>query len=351
MKGAKKAPASFDPDAAAVPGSGVFGLSDSPERARVVLLPVPVEATTSYGGGASRGPAAILAASRQVDLYDAETGRPYEAGIAWLQADRRVSRLDRDAKRLAKPIVARGGPSGSKALQRAAVRISDLGARVNDAVRRIAREWIGRGKLVGVVGGDHSAPFGAIEAQAERHPGLGILHLDAHADLRDAYEGLTWSHASIMHNVATRLPGVARIVQVGIRDLSGTEAAMIRSSGGRIRTWFDPDLQRSLLGGTAFSELAKRIVDDLPDAVYLSFDIDGLDPALCPHTGTPVPGGLSFAQATYLLRAVVESGRRIVGFDLCEVAPGPRGDEWDGNVGARLLYKMIGWALLSLRRS
>jgi agmatinase len=150
-----------------------------------------------------------------------------------------------------------------------------------------------------------------------------------------------------MHNVATRLTDVARIVQVGIRDLSETEAATIRGSGGRIRTWFDPDLQRSLHEGRAFADVAKRIADDLPDLVYLSFDIDGLDPSLCPHTGTPVPGGLSFAQATHLCRAVVESGRRIVGFDLCEVAPGPRGDEWDGNVGARLLYKMIGWALRS----
>jgi agmatinase len=139
-------------------------------------------------------------------------------------------------------------------------------------------------------------------------------------------------------------------VQVGIRDYSDEEDETIRANPDRVRVHFDPDLRRALFDGESFSRVAGRVVADLPREVYVSFDIDGLDPALCPHTGTPVLGGLSFAEVSALLRTVVESGRRIVGFDLNEVAPDPEGrSEWDGNVGARVLYKEIGFALMSQR--
>ncbi len=334
----------FDPNAAAGPDSGIFGLPHTPEEAKVVLLPVPFEATTSYGGGTSEGPAAVLSASKQVDLFDVETGRPYASGIAMLDEPSDVRAWNDQAKALAAPIIADGGvtPKTQKALDE----VNRLCERMNDWVYQTARAWLSRGKLVGLIGGDHSTPFGSIRAHAEKYPGLGVLHLDAHADLRDAYEGFTWSHASIMHNVATRIPQVGKIVQVAIRDLGEAEHEMITSSKGRIVTFFDADLQRKTFDGVPWARQVDEIVQALPRQVYLSFDIDGLDPTLCPHTGTPVPGGLSFAQANALVAGVVRSGRQIVGLDLNEVAPDPDGGEWDGNVGARLLYKMIGWALL-----
>ncbi len=339
---------SFDPSGAAV-HDGVFGLPHSPDDAGVVLLPVPWEATVSYRAGTADGPAAVLAASRQVDLFDRETGRPYEAGIAMLAVPAEVRAWSDEARRHALPVIERGGPGDDPALRAAVAAVDAAGERLDARVRAEAAEWLGRGKRVGLVGGDHSSPFGLIEAVAERHPGVGILHVDAHADLRDAYEGFARSHASIMHNVHHRLGGVSRIVQVGIRDFGEDEDRLIRGSGGRIRTYFDADLQHALAAGETWRDLVGRIVAELPREVHVSFDVDGLDPALCPHTGTPVPGGLSFAQASLLLRGVVESGRRIVGFDLDEVAPGPGDDEWDGAVGARLLYKLIGWMLLSQR--
>jgi len=203
------------------------------------------------------------------------------------------------------------------------------------------------GHIVGVIGGDHAVPLGCIAAHAARYPGMGVLHLDAHADLRVAYEGFTYSHASIMHNVLAEVPGVARLVQVGIRDFGEAEFVAIEAGGGRVRTFFDAELARRRFDGEPWSSVVREIVDALPQHVYLSFDIDGLDPTLCPHTGTPVPGGLQFQEACALIAAVARSGRTIVGFDLCEVAPGPDGDEWDGNVGARLLYKMVGATLRS----
>jgi agmatinase len=215
---------------------------------------------------------------------------------------------------------------------------------MNGWVYDTTKTWLKKGKLVGVIGGDHSTPFGCIRAVAEQHPGLGVLHLDAHADLRDAYEGFTWSHASIMFNVVQRVPQVAKLVQVGIRDFGEAEHAVIQGSSGRIHTFFDARLARARLDGMPWREMVDAIVAELPREVYLSWDIDGLDPTLCPHTGTPVPGGLTFHQAVGLLEGLARAGKRIVGFDVNEVAPGPD-DEWDGNVGARLLYKMIGWAL------
>jgi len=326
-------PKDFDPDAAAGEGSGIYGLPFSPEESHVVIVPVPFEATTSYGGGTSNGPAAVLEASRQVDLFDHETGRPYAAGIAMLDVPKNVLRWNREAKALA-----HGKRPNPK-------KVNAYGERVNAWVYEETRALLDAGKMPVILGGDHSVPFGAIRAYEEHYPGLGILHLDAHADLRDAYEGFTWSHASIFHNVMTRLGGVRKLVQVGVRDLGQAERAMIDDSKRRIVTFYDADLAARKESGVPFSKIADEIVAALPKNIYLSWDIDGLDPTLCPGTGTPVPGGLSWNEAIGLLRAIKRSGKRIVGLDLCEVAPGET--EWDANVGARLLYKMIGFALLT----
>jgi agmatinase len=341
----------FDPDAAAAPGSGIFGLPFTPRQSRIIVLPVPFEATTSYGGGASRAPAAVLRASRQVDLYDRETGRPWDEGIAMLPVPGRVLAWNREAKRLAAGVIAAGGETaGSARLARALARVNAIGGALNAWVRRETVAILAAGRVPVILGGDHSVPFGAIEACAGRWPGLGILHFDAHCDLREAYEGFTWSHASIFHNVMTGIPAVGRLVQVGVRDMGEREEELIRRSHGRIRLHHDAALAARLAAGATWASLVRGIVAALPNTVYVSFDIDGLDPSLCPHTGTPVPGGLSFHQAAQVLLAVARSGREIVGADLCEVSPGPRGDEWDANVGARVLYKLIGAIALSRRR-
>jgi agmatinase len=335
----------FDPNAAMI-GGGIYGLPHTPDEAEVVLIPVPWEATVTWGTGTRNGPQAILDASRQIDLQDRETGTPYERGIAMLPIPKDLAAKSDEARRLAEPVVAAGGPVNPE-LAKAVERVDALCEEMNAWVYNQAEVWLEKGKLVGAVGGDHSIPYGLIRAMSERHPGMGILHFDAHADLRNAYEGFTWSHASIMYNVVERLPGVAHLVQVGIRDFSPGENELIEGYD-RIQTFFEDDLRARLLDGETFSSLASEIVAALPETVYVSFDIDGLDPKLCPHTGTPVPGGLAFAEATAVIRRVASSGRKIVGFDLNEVAPDPRGESmWDGNVGAHLLYKMIGFGLMT----
>ncbi|MDA1265366.1 MAG: arginase family protein, partial [Planctomycetota bacterium] len=208
------------------------------------------------------------------------------------------------------------------------------------------------GVLPIVLGGDHSAPLGAMRVCAERHPGLGVLHFDAHADLRDAFEGLRYSHASILFNLLEETPEVARLVQVGIRDLGEAERGRI-DEDPRITALFDPDWARAKLAGDNRRVLIREHLDLLPQEVYLTFDVDGLDPSLCPNTGTPVPGGFDWHEAMLWLEELVSSGRRVVGCDLCEVSPGPAGDPdgqgWDAIVGSRLLYRMLGAALATRR--
>jgi agmatinase len=333
----------FDPNAAAAPDSGIFGLSCSEDDAAIVLAPVPFAATVSYGGGAELGPQAILAASRQVDLYDLHNGRLWERGIHLQAPDPRVRSAHDRARALARPIIERGGAGPT---DRAAVaEIDAAGQLVNDVVAAATSRLLRMGRVPGIVGGDHSVPYGAIRAVAEHHGEIGILHVDAHADLRERYEGLQWSHASIMANVLRGVPGVVRLVQVGIRDFSEGELRLSQEAGGRVITHFDAEWRRRQFCGATFDALCQEAIAALPPAVYISFDIDGLDPALCPNTGTPVPGGLQFAEAVHLLEVLVDSGRRIVGFDLVEVAPGQNGGEWDANVGARILYKLCGFAL------
>ena len=341
-------PRNFNPNSAAADGSGIYELPCSLKESRVVLIPVPVDMTTSYGGGASAGPRAILAASRQVDLYDFGAGRVYEAGVFMTSESVEIRRLNQEGKRLSPDIIRRGGEiSGSVRFKRQLRRVNEIGTRVNKIVYSAARALLAQERIVGVVGGDHSVAFGLIQACAEKFPGLGVLHIDAHCDLRKAYEGFEWSHASILYNVVSKISKVKRVVQVGVRDFCEEELKLIKTSRGRVITHFDENLQRQKFEGNSWKQISTRILRDLPAQIYISLDIDGLNPSLCPHTGTPVPGGLSFEEAVYLIAAVAKSRRRIVGFDLNEVAPGPAGDAWDANVGARLLYKMIGWTLRS----
>jgi len=343
--------ASFDPDAAAT-GDGLFGLDTRVEDAKLVVIPVPFDATTSYRPGTASGPAAVLEASKQVDLEDLQYGPIWKAGFAMLPIPKDIAALSKSARRAAEPVIAAGGAQpGNRTHAKALDAVNAASERVHGYVAREAERILDRGAIPALLGGDHASPFGLIAELSTRHPGMGILQIDAHADLREEFEGFRWSHASIFHNVMTRLPGVGRLVQVGIRDFGMREREFVEQSKGRVRCYYDQHLRdRQFAGGAkgSWSAICTEIVKALPREVYISFDIDGLTPDQCPHTGTPVPGGLSFAEMAHLLDTLARSGKRVVGFDLCEVAPGPSGD-WDANVGARALYKLLGCTLRSNR--
>jgi agmatinase len=199
---------------------------------------------------------------------------------------------------------------------------------------------LNKGKIVAVLGGEHSTPFGLINAIDKLNKPFGILQIDAHADLRNAYEGFDQSHASIMFNAIESCKNLIKLVQVGIRDIAESEVELIHSSNGLIETFFDWDLKAQHYQGVNWHDQVTQIIATLPENVYISFDIDGLTPSLCPNTGTPVVGGLELEQVNYLIFELVKSGKKIVGFDLNEVAPGTT-DDWDANVGARALWNLV----------
>ncbi|MCB0357839.1 MAG: agmatinase family protein, partial [Bdellovibrionales bacterium] len=228
-------------------------------------------------------------------------------------------------------------------LQQALQIVNEECHKMVEYIHYTAQDYLQQDKLVGVIGGDHSSPLGLIKALSEKYAGeFGILHIDAHADLRQAYQGFEHSHASIMYNVLQLPQAPQRLVQVGIRDFCVEEKKLI-DNDERITTYFAPQIFSQHYQGKTWQQQCEEIVQQLPQKVYISFDIDGLDPLYCPNTGTPVPGGLSFSHVEHLLRVLKRSQKQIIGFDLCEVAPDPQGlDEWDGNVGARILYKLCG---------
>lgn len=341
----------FDPNAAALKDSGIFGLPFTPEESHLVLIPLPWEATTSYGGGASFGPQAILQASKQVDLFDIDLGNFYESGIVMLPESDDLKQWNQTAKNAAKIVIAAGGVADTLEAKEAVALVNQYSQQVNDYVYTQTKYWLDQGKVVGIVGGDHSVPYGAIVAYLEKYPNMGVLHIDAHADMRDAYEGFEYSHASIMHNVMTNTK-LSKLVQVGIRDFCEEEFDFIQEHSAKIKTFFDLQLAEQKMEGKSWAALCDEIIHHLPEEVYISFDIDGLDPRFCPHTGTPVPGGLEYVEILLLIKKVALSGRTIVGFDLNEVSLGntlldaiDTAAEWDANVGARILYKLSGWAL------
>jgi agmatinase len=338
----------FDPSGVGNVQGDIFGLPFTPEESELVLIPVPWEVTVSYSAGTAAGPEAIRQASYQLDLFDPAIENAWQLGIVmepssadWLQTSREL----RHKTGSYITWLEGGGQDLSPETTRAL--LSEVNHKSEELLQWLKAKclaYLKAGKMVGIVGGDHSAPLGFLHALAEQHEEFGILQIDAHADLREAYEGFQYSHASIMFN-ALKLKPVKKLVQVGIRDVGESEAEMAHFSNGRIITFYDYWLKEACYAGATWKKQCKKIVAQLPQKVYISFDIDGLDPKLCPGTGTPVPGGLAFEQAIYLLKALVKSGREIIGFDLCEVAPG--GDEWNGNVGARLLYKLCNWMAVS----
>ena len=342
-------PIEFDPDGVGVNTGTYFGFPFEPERAALVLISAPWDVTVSYGAGTVYAPDALIEASTQLDFYDPLAPGEWRRGIATADVDYGLLECSERLRADAEKVIAHlegGGSAGDDYAARRIRRIDEGCAAMNESVRSQAERWLGAGKLVGLVGGDHSTSYGMIRALGAHCPEFGVLHVDAHCDLREAYEGFAFSHASVMFNVLRDVPQVVKLVQVGVRDFSEAEANLAAASGGRIERFDDMALAAAAFEGETWGAQCRRIVGRLPQRVYVSFDIDGLSVENCPHTGTPVNGGLSFNQAVYLLDRLVDSGRTIVGFDLVETVPAADG-KIDAVTGARMLWKLCGQTLKS----
>ena len=266
----------------------------TPDSAFFHMLPVPLEASVSYGGGTAKGPCAILEASDQLELWDGESV-PAELGIhTWPAVD----------------------CSGE---------IQTVLGRIESAVARI----LDYGGLPIILGGEHTVTYGALAALAEKYGRFGVVQFDAHADLRDSYEGNRWSHACVMCRAVKEL-GLP-LVQFGVRALCLEEVATRREHGVEL-------LDAATLAASSMPE--ELLPPDFPERIYLTFDVDGLDPSIMPATGTPVPGGLGWYEALRLAERALR-GRRVLGMDVVELAPVP-GMHMADFTAARLVYALMG---------
>ena len=332
----------FDPNVVGNPNNNIFGLPFSEEESSLVLLPVPWEVTVSYGAGTSRAAEHIWKASIQVDLLDTDVPDGWKKGFYLRETNKKIllkSDYLRKEAELFIDYISKGEIVGdNKFMCKSLKEINEGGVMLNNWVYEQTSELLKQGKLVGLIGGDHSTPLGYIKALAEKHGDFGILQIDANCDLRKSYEHFTYSHASIMYNVLAEVDAVQKIVQVGIRDFCEEEWNNIQNSNGRVVTYFDKDIKARQYEGQTWKQITDEIVEQLPQLIYISFDIDGLDPKLCPNTGTPMQGGFESEEVLYLFKKIVESGKQLIGFDLVEVGVGET--DWDSNVGAHLLWRM-----------
>lgn len=341
IKSKRQKIASFDESAAAEKNGHLFGLPFTPEEADVVIIPVPWEPTVSYRGGTSKAPAAILEASYQIDVFNSAIPDAWHHGIAMIDAHPWIIEHNTELCADARAYRTLDDSFFAKARAHLLHDINNGGKKLTELVRMTSIHFLLAGKIVGVLGGDHSSPLGLMQALALHHGEYGILHIDAHLDLRNAFEGFIYSHASIMQN-ARAIPEITHFVHVGVRDFCKEEFEHMIREKNRHQIFEDSYLKAMQFEGRSWRKLCDEIVHLLPQNVYISFDIDGLDPKYCPHTGTPVPGGLEWEQTFYLIRQIVRAGKTIVGFDLCEVAPGPGNpaEDWDSSVGARALWQL-----------
>jgi agmatinase len=266
------------------------------ERAQVVILPIPYEQTTTYGTGTKEGPQAIIAASRHMELYDEELDfEAFRLGIHTLREIETVA-------------------SGPQAML--------------ERITEVTRDLLRRGKFVIGLGGEHTISFGLVRAFAERFPGLSVLQFDAHADLRDTYQGTPYNHASVLRRISELVPAV----QVGIRSLSREEADWVKARGKKL--FYAAEVLTS-------PAIATEIGDALTDDVYITICLDGLDPSIMPAVGTPEPGGLGWYDVLRIVRRVAET-RHVVGFDVVELFPMP-GNIAPDFLAAKLVYKVLGY--------
>ena len=328
-----------------------FGTEVSFEEADLVLIPAPWEATASYNSGTSKGPELIRAASSQLDFFRPYFNISYNHRIHFEQSDSLIESLNKIAKTWAKEIQAhwienKTAPNEKEKL---------LNEKVNQASQNVLN-WLydkssrafHKGKIPALAGGEHSVSEALIRLMGEQyHKDYGILHIDAHADLREAYQGFKHSHASIMRNVLNSSYAPKKLIQVGVRDFCETEYQQIKTDS-RIECFFDEETSSRLFTGETWSHICQEIIEQLPPNIYVSLDVDGLFWSYAPGTGTPVPGGLSFNQTLFLLSEIKRQNKKLIAFDVVETSPGSVSNslsEWNGNVSARLIYYLAGLAL------
>ncbi len=326
----------FDPNGVGLNNGNFIGLPFDYDTSDIILFPVPWDVTVSYRAGTNQGPKNILEASYQLDLFLENDPYNWKKGIYFSPIPEEILSLNQQYRSLAEQHIERlenGDDVIIKDVNKINLACQTLNKWVYDETKKILED----GKKIILIGGDHSTPLGYLKSLAEKYSDFGILQIDAHCDLRNSYEGFMYSHASIFYNALQEIPNVKHITQIGIRDFCEEENNFIKNDN-RVFLHTDYSIRKKLFEGISLDKIFDEILDKLPNHIYISFDIDGLNPSLCPNTGTPVPGGFHFNEIIFLIEKLKGKNKNIVGCDLCEVGGNA---EWDGNVGARIIYQLM----------
>lgn len=335
----------YNPAEASNADLGLFGIPQTFENAKICIIPVPYEVSVSYRPGCALAPKLIKEESVQLDLYHPHLEQAWKYAPFLLEENKKIYKLNKIFRVKARKHIKRV-ELGKEPKQKKLEQINKVCKEVCCSVFEQSLDLLDKGKIPAVLGGDHSSALGVVAALAEHHDGFGILQIDAHMDLRKAYQGFDLSHASVMYN-ALGIKNVAQIVQIGVRDFSEEEYDFA-SRSGRVSFLTAEEITNQKQEKLSFAEIVEKEIAKLPQKVYISFDIDGLDLSYCRGTGTPVPGGLSYNEAIFLIDLVWKSGREIIGFDLCEVAA-EKGSIIDLSTAARVLFRLSIASYISLK--
>lgn len=339
----------FDPNAVGNPQSNIFGLPFTEDNARLIIQPVPWEATVNIFPGTARCINSIIRHSANIDLLWKACPNIWKQGIFIREASQKIllksDYLRKEAELLVGYTCCGKAVCDNEFMQKNLKEINSGGAYLNTWVYDHTKDIMDKGKLAALLGGDHSISLGFIQALSEKYEDFGILQIDAHCELRKTYEGFVFSHACVMRNALDKVSQVSKLVQIGTREFCNEEYAYLQDNPTRIKTFFDDDIKDRQYQGQSWYTIAEEIVNELPKYTYVTFDIDGLKPYYCPSTNTPVVGGLEYDQVKTIFKLMKEQGKTIIGLDLCKIGNGRVGT--DAQIGAHILWDLCNQYLYS----
>ncbi len=332
----------FNPSDQAMPGK-IFGMPHSKDDAMMHVFPINSAITVSGTEGAENGPDGLLEGSACIELFNKNYRRDaYLPGMYLLEKDNAIGDLHKKGRNIFLELI-----KTDLEIARTfdADKVNEFCELLNSRVENWIKKSLDDGHIVAAIGGCHGSIYGAVAAHAKKYKDFTLLMIDAHLDLRKAYEGVTYSHASVMWNILNNIPEVKHLVCVGIRSYGLDEYDFVRDNRNRVSVYYADDMQESQDKKSAsWRDICQIIVNSIPtEDVYLSFDHDGFEVHLCSSTGTPVPGGLSMWQAKVLIETIARE-KRIIGFDLNEMVPNTQVDR---NSAAEIFYHMYYWTMVS----
>ena len=343
----------FNPNKAVMANGNIFGFPGKEEDANIIIIPVPWDATVSYGKGTHFAPQAILKASTQLEFFHHDVENAFETNVFMTEVSSEWKKINNSCSEKSTEYFRYFEEEGEeKALGYFKNEIDNINHTQNVLAKNLKERCsslLDQNKIVGVLGGEHSVPLGLIQAINDQYDDFGVLHIDAHAGLKDSYLGFEQSHASIMRNVLESCPNMSKLIQIGVRELSEEEFSFSKEEA-RIKTYYDWDLKNDVLKGESWLDIIKKIIDEMPKNIYISFDITGLKPYLCPNASTSMAGGIELNEIQLLFAQIINTDKNIIGFDLCEVSPNMDNDI-DAYYGAKALWELVCYTEKSRRNS